>query len=46
MQIIRAEFSKDCSGMWILPALGYSNVQGNKSIWVGWLYWIWKVDYD
>lgn len=45
MNVIKCIFEKDTSGMWILPAIGYSNIKGDKALWIGWLYWIFKVEF-
>jgi hypothetical protein len=39
--LIKCKFEKDTQGIYILPLLGYSNVKGLKSFWVGWLWWLW-----
>ena len=41
MKMIKCSFEKDTIGIYVLPLLGYSNVKGDKSIWFGWLYWLW-----
>lgn len=46
MKLSPCTFAKDVSGMWLLPALGYSNVNGERCVWVGWLYWMWAIKID
>lgn len=45
MQIIKCVFEKDVQGIWFLPALGYSNIDGDRSLWVGWICWMVKIEF-
>lgn len=35
------KFEKDEFGIYIFPLLGYSNIDGNKSLWFGFYQWLW-----
>ena len=37
------EFETDVTGIYITPLVGYSNVRGQKSIWFGWLFWLFTI---
>ena len=39
----RCEFEEDTIGIHLLPVLGYSNKQGDKAFWFGWLWWMWTL---
>jgi len=43
MKPIKTEWEMDTIGIYITPLIGYSNVKGVRSFWVGWLYWLWVV---
>jgi len=43
MKLLKCKFEIDKWGMYILPILGYSWYPQNKSIWIGWLYWMWVI---
>ncbi len=38
---MKCKWEKDVFGIYILPLIGVSKVDGLWSIWVGWLYWLW-----
>jgi len=38
---MKCKFEKDVTGIYITPLIGYSNVNGNKSFWFGWLCLLW-----
>ena len=41
--MFHCEFEEDTIGIYLLPLVGYSNKQGDKSFWFGWLWWLWTV---
>ena len=41
MKLLKCKFEKDVTGIYITPLIGYSNVKGERSIWIGWLSWLW-----
>jgi hypothetical protein len=43
MKLLKTKFEIDTEGIYITPLLGYSNVKGEKSIWIGWLFWLFVV---
>ena len=46
MKIIKCSFIFDKWGLYILPILGYSWMPQEKSLWVGWLLWLWKIEFS
>lgn len=45
-QLARCKFEKDVYGFYLTPLLGYSNVGGQKSIWIGWLFWLFSIIWE
>lgn len=43
MKLVKTEFQTDVTGIYITPLIGYSNVRGEKSIWIGWLFWLFSI---
>jgi hypothetical protein len=43
MKIIRCEFEYDRWGAYILPLVGYSWNPKDRSLWFGWLWWLWTI---
>ena len=41
--LAKCKFEKDVYGFYLTPLLGYSNVGGQKSIWIGWLFWLFSI---
>ena len=41
----RCVFVKDVAGIYFTPLIGYSNVMGVRSLWIGWLWWlfVWNI---
>jgi len=46
MKIFKCIFARDVSGFYILPLLGYSKINGEKAIWMGFLWWLWTIRWD
>lgn len=44
MEYVKCKFAKDTQGFYMMPLIGYSNVKGKKSIWIGWLWWIFSIN--
>lgn len=44
MMLIKCKFETDVSGIYFTPLIGYSNVHGKKSFWIGWLAWLFSVE--
>lgn len=40
MKFVKCKFETDVTGIYITPLIGYSNVVGEKSVWLGWLFWL------
>lgn len=38
-------FAKDVTGLYLTPLIGYSKVKGQKSLWIGWLFWCWTFEF-
>ena len=43
MKICKCEWGKDVYGFYVTPLLGFSNVYGEKSFWIGWLRCLFRV---
>jgi len=46
MKIKKCYFEYDVRGIYITPLIGYSNIKGQKSFWIGWLWWLFKIEVD
>jgi hypothetical protein len=46
MKIKGCKFDKDVNGFYLTPLVGFSKVKGEKSVWLGWLFWIFVVVFD
>ena len=46
MKFFKCEFEKDTTGFYITPLIGFSNVKGDRSIWFGWLAWLFTIKLD
>lgn len=46
MKLINCKFEKDVTGFYLTPLLGYSNVHGQKSVWIGWLIWLFSIIWE
>jgi len=40
MKFISCKFETDTHGFYLTPLIGYSRVDGEKSIWLGWFFWL------
>ena len=40
MKLVKCKFEKDVFGLYLTPLIGFSNVHGNKSVWLGWFSWL------
>lgn len=45
MKLAKCRFEKDVLGFYLTPLLGYSNVNGQRSIWIGWLFWLFSINF-
>lgn len=43
-KIWRCEFTVDGWGVYITPLIGYSWSNKKKSVWIGWLWFLWELD--
>ena len=43
MILKRCKFVTDVHGVYITPLIGYSWGRGEKSIWIGWLFWLFMI---
>lgn len=43
MKIVNCRMTKDSWGVYITPLIGYSWNPKEKSIWIGWLLWLWVI---
>lgn len=46
MKMFRCKFSTDIIGIYITPLIGYSNIRNIKSFWIGWIVWLFEVQYS
>lgn len=44
MKLKKCKFEKDVMGFYLTPLIGFSNVNGEKSIWIGWLFWLMTIE--
>ena len=44
MKFMKCKYEKDVHGFYLTPLIGFSNVKGLKSIWIGWLFWLMSVE--
>lgn len=42
-KLLRCVFVKEITGIYFTPLFGYSNVRGQKAIWIGWLWWLFTI---
>ena len=40
MKLVKCKFEKNVFGLYLTPLIGFSNVHGQKSVWLGWFYWL------
>jgi len=45
MKMFKCSFETDSWGIYITPLLGYSKVFGVRSIWIGWLWWLFTIKF-
>jgi len=38
MKLAKCRFEKDVRGFYLTPLIGFSNVHGKKSVWIGWFH--------
>lgn len=46
LKLVKCKFEKDVTGFYLTPLLGYSNVNGQKSVWVGWIIWLFSIIWE
>ena len=45
MKITQCKFEYDKWGMYITPLIGYSWNNKQKSLWIGWIFWLFVIDF-
>lgn len=45
LSLVACKFEKDVYGFYLTPLLGYSSVNGQRSIWIGWLFWLFSINF-
>jgi len=43
MKFFTCKFETDTRGFYLTPLIGYSWVNGEKSIWLGWFFWLFTI---
>lgn len=46
MKIKKAKFEVDEWGLYITPLIGFSWVNNYKTIWFGWLRWLFTIEFE
>ena len=46
MRLVKCKFEKDVIGFYLTPLIGFSNVLGHKTVWIGWLFWLFSIEFQ
>jgi len=44
MKLKKCKWDRDVHGFYLTPLVGFSQVMGVKSVWIGWLWWLFSVE--